>query len=407
MMYLFKLARRTARLRALPLIGLGLAVAGCDGEHLTNSTEPEATPSAETPTALFSVGFRGGIPFGTWALPTSWFGDTYNGAVRNIGPGELLSELAAIKARGGRVILAMAGNESNFRDGQGHFDLAMWKDRIDRFRSVNFDSYIEDGTVMGHYVIDEPNDPHNWGAPIPGQTLETMAAYSKQIWPKMATIIRVEPKYLAQYGNIYHNLDAAWAQWVSNRGDAADYIQGQVSIAQNLGLMLVTGVNISLGISGQYEVPANTLLSVGSALLANSYPCAFISWTFDQNYLTRADIRNTMATLSQKAESHANRSCLKGGSSGGGGDPPPPLPGINGIVLSATKALVSGDQVVRLAWQGAAGTSVRLFVNGAYRRTTANDGQGTAYPHRAGQYSYKICEVNSTRCSNSVAVTIK
>jgi hypothetical protein len=46
-------------------------------------------------------------------------------------------------------------------------------------------------------------------------------------------------------------------------------------------------------------------------------------------------------------------------------------------------------------------------VNGEYRRTTANDGQATAYPHRAGQYSYKVCEVNSSRCSNSVGVTIK
>src|SRR5690349_14358059 len=97
MTYLFKLAQRTARLRALPLIGLGLALAGCNGDHLTSTSEPEATPSSQTPTALFSVGFRGGIPFGIWALPTSWFGDTYNGAVRNIMPGDLLSELAAIK----------------------------------------------------------------------------------------------------------------------------------------------------------------------------------------------------------------------------------------------------------------------------------------------------------------------
>ena len=400
MTYLFKLARRTARLRALPLIALGVALAGCDTDRLTNSSElgtPASEPATLTP--AFAVGFRGGIPFGTWALPTDMFGDTYNGAVRNIDPSLLLSELAAIKARGGRVILAMAGHEDNYKDGANHFNLSMWKQRIDRFRGVNFNSFIDDGTVMGHYIIDEPNDPANWGnQPVPGTMVEELAAYSKSIWPKMATVVRVEPTYLAKWSG-YQALDAAWAQWVTNRGDPGDYLQGQAAVAQKLGISLVTGLNIRKGAPNQQELSASTVLSAGSALLANAYPCAFISWEYTADYLARSDIKSAMGQLSNKAEAHPARSCLRGG--------PVTLPGIKGIALTATRVIVNNKQVVYLKWAGGAASRMDVYRNGAYRTTTRNDGLAKSYPQRAGQYTFKVCDAGKTRCSNSSTVTIR
>jgi hypothetical protein len=410
MTYLFKLAQRTARLRALPLLALGAALAGCDTDRLTNSSDPSvpASEPATQPAPAFAVGFRGGIPFGTWALPDNMFGEIYNGAIRNIGPGELLSELAVIKARGGKVILAMAGNEENFKDGAGHFSFSLWKDRIDRFRSVNFNSYIDDGTVMGQYMIDEPNDPVNWGSPVPGTMLEQMATYSKSIWPKLATIVRVEPDYLASWSG-YHNLDAAWAQWVTRKGDPADYIRGQVATAQKLGLTLVTGLNIRKGAPDRQPLTASQVLSAGSALLAADYPCAFISWEYDADYLARSDIRSAMTQLSQKAENHSAHSCLRGGSTGGGGGGGGgvPLPGIKGIALTATRVVVNSEQVVYLKWVGASTTNIDVYRNGELRRTTRNDGFARSYPQRAGQYTFKICDAGKTRCSNNSTVTIK
>jgi hypothetical protein len=408
MTYLFKLAQRTARLRALPLLLAAAAVAGCDTDRLTNSSDPAAPAGdpATQPSPSFATSFRGGIAFGTWALPTNMFGDIYNGAMRNISPGELLSELAAIKARGGKVILAMAGQEDNFKDGAGHFSFSLWKGRVDRFRAVNFNSYIDDGTVIGHYMIDEPNDPFNWNdQPVPGTMLEQMATYSKSIWPKLATVVRVEPKYLAQWSG-YHNLDAAWAQWVTNRGDAADYIQGQVAIAQKLGLMLVTGLNIRKGAPNQQPLSANVVQSAGSALLANGYPCAFLSWEYEPDYLARSDIKAAMAQLSQKAEAHAARSCLGGGSvdGGGGGGDPITLPSIKGMVLTATKA---APHLVYLKWTGATARMVDVYRNGMLRTTTRNDGLAKSYPQRAGQYTFKVCNAGTTSCSNTSTVTIK
>jgi hypothetical protein len=402
MTYLFKLARRTARQRVLPLIALAASVAACDADRLTNSSEDATVTTGEPiaiPIPLFATGFRGGIPFGTWALPTSEFGPVYNGAMRNIDPKVLRSELATIKERGGKVILAFAGNERHYRDGQHHFSLSMWKSRVDRFKSVDFNSFLDDGTIIGHYIIDEPNDAANWGGqPIPGTMVETMAAYSKQLWPKMATIARVEPSYLAETGGAYRFLDAAWAQYVTRKGEPGDFLRRNVADAQKLGLALVTGLNITKGSPTGGEMSASLVQSAGSTLLADAYPCAFISWEYRENYMSRSDIKAAMANLSQKAESHAMRSCSSA---------PISLPGVKGIVLTATKVLQGGEQVVNLAWSGAIGTMVDYYRNGDYRRTIRNDGSAKAYPHRAGTYSYKICDAGKTRCSNTASVTIK
>ena len=107
MTYLFKLARRTACQRALPLIALTAALAACNTDQLApNSDEPEVISLSEpapvaTSTAApsFSSTFAGGIPFGTFAQPTEAFGSVLNGAKMNIAPDVMLRTLAEIKAR--------------------------------------------------------------------------------------------------------------------------------------------------------------------------------------------------------------------------------------------------------------------------------------------------------------------
>ena len=93
--------------------------------------------------------------------------------------------------------------------------------------------------------------------------------------------------------------------------------------------------------------------------------------------------------------------CLRGGSG------PVTLPGIKGIALTATRNVVNNKQVVYLKWAGAAASMVDVYRNGAYRRTTPNDGFARSYPQRPGQYTFKICDAGKTRCSNNSTVTIR
>jgi hypothetical protein len=205
----------------------------------------------------------------------------------------------------------LAGNERYYKDSDGHFSLTKWKARVDRFRRVNFSSYINDGTIIGHYLIDEPHDAANWnGRTIPGATLEEMAKYSKGIWPGMVTVVRSWPDYLDNFSVSYHYLDAAWAQYSYRFGDPSSFISSNVSKARGKGLALIVGLNVIKGGNPKgTNMTATEVKSWGSTLLSSSYPCAFISWQYNTTYLSSSSIKDAMMTLRNKAENRSFKTC--------------------------------------------------------------------------------------------------
>ncbi|MFL5495524.1 MAG: hypothetical protein ACJ8DC_14165 [Gemmatimonadales bacterium] len=264
----------------------------------------DVTPAANV--SLSTTSFAGGIPIGTFALPVSTYGSRYNGGSRNPSPSGVLHDLADIKARGGRVVLNLSGNPRYFKDASGHFSLDKWKQRVARFKGVNLSTYINDGTIIGHFLLDEPNDPANWnGRPVSSSTVDQMAQYSKQLWSGLTTIVRTEPSY---FGTV-HYLDAAWAQYVYRKGSADNYISRNVNDARNRGLQLVIGMNLLKGGPNGSKMSASEIKSWGTTLLNNSYSCAFISWTYDDNYLSNSSVKDAMDALRNKAENHSSKSC--------------------------------------------------------------------------------------------------
>ena len=128
-------------------------------------------------------------------------------------PDQLVARaLAAIKSRGGKIVLMLAGSQPYYKDADGHFSLSKWKERIDRFRKIDFSSYVNDGTLIGHYLIDEPYDPANWnGRPVSGVTLDEMARTAS---PSGRTFRpSFGPSRYLEWAP-YRYLDAAWAQYV-------------------------------------------------------------------------------------------------------------------------------------------------------------------------------------------------
>jgi hypothetical protein len=324
MTYTFKLSRRLARFRAPLLTALALAWSGCNG---ADSFDPESgsptggSAQPDAPPILASSSFAGGIPFGYSDMPSTAFGDRYNGALQNNWPEYVMDELAAAKARGGKVALTFVGNNQYYKDASGHFSLTKWKERVDRFRKVNFSAYVTDGTIIGHFMIDEPNDPTNWnGQAVSPATVDEMARYSKSIWPNLPTLVRTEPSFFPSNPKY---VDAAWAQYLSRRGDVGDYIRRNVADAQSRGLALVVGMNIIKGGDPNgTPMTASEIQSWGSALLSSSYPCAFISWPYDTKFLSTSGMASAMDVLRQKAENRSSKSC-RGDSQTPSPDPTP------------------------------------------------------------------------------------
>ena len=442
--------------RALPLLALALAAGACDRPDLTEpQTSVDLVADAPEAVAFASSNFRGGIPFGVFHLPKEQYGTTYNGSLGNIYPKYLIEYLEAARRTGTKVMLSFPGSEGNFQNSNRSFSMSKWRSQVDRFKDVKFLSYVEDGTVIGHYILDEPHDPANWGGrTISPKTIEEMAKYSKDRWPTLPTIVRSWPDYLK--GHKYKYLDAAWAQYSERHGPVADFIRENVRDAKASGLALVVGVNqlgggSKKGLRGyyadRYSMNASELEAWGSVLLGDSYPCAFISWKYDSRYMGRSDIKTAMSRLAQKAKSRSSKSCRAGataeaeappaeepdtetppvtepeepdtqvppviepeGETPAGGNELPPTGGTpTGIELKVSAKADKRTHRMTLTWSGANGSRVDVYRNGAYRLSTENDRKYTNLRDYRGKatYVYKICEKGTAKCSNQVTVTVQ
>ena len=300
---MIRIPKRASLLALFLLTGLG-----CESsDRLSSPTTDNGLAAARAPTS------SQGIPFGMFAQPISWYGPTYTGGHLNpVRPESLLTRLAAIKAAKGRVVLALAGGPAGYTKSDGTFDLALWKSRVSRYNYtvVDFSSYVRDSTILGNYLIDEPNCVSCWGGqPIPQGTVEAMAEYSKSLWPNMTTIARADPTWLAAFSGQYVHLDAGWAQYVMRKGDVNTYLSQNVAAAQSKGLGLVIGLNLLGGGLNKERLTATQLKDFGSVLLGSSKACAFISWQYNADYLALSDIQSAMALLSKKAARHVQTPC--------------------------------------------------------------------------------------------------
>jgi hypothetical protein len=236
-------------------------------------------------------------------------------------PSNILSWLSGARAKGARVVVKLCkGRDSYVKNADGTFSLSKWKTLVGRYQSVSLNPYIADGTILAHFLIDEPHRADRWGGKaISPATLEAMAQYSRQLWPSMTTTVGEEPRWLASSTVTYVYLDAAFAQYTSNKGGAADWIAAEVSAAKGKGLGLLVGMNVLDGgngssriaglTQGKYAMSASEIRSYGSALLAQGYGCGFFNWMLDADYYGRSDIKSAMSDMSAKARSHAKTSC--------------------------------------------------------------------------------------------------
>jgi hypothetical protein len=314
----FEDCRYMIRSKKSLLIIVFSSVAACQNSDRlgpSDETQPAAAPE-------FAVVPPEGIVFASFALTPAQMNTVHTGAVRGMSPSALLSYLSSVRDKKGRVLLNFAGEARNT---DGTFSLTKWKSLIDRYKTVNFSSYVSDGTLIGHFLVDEPHFRSRWGGKIiPQATVEAMAKHSKQIWPSMHTIVNAPLSWLAErtvdVPTTYTYLDAGWALFrASTSTSPTQWAANQVTLAKRKGLGVFAGLNVldggngSSGFHGNYPkswaMSASELRSYGSALLAQSYVCGFAMWKYSSAYYDRADIKSAMGELSSKARNHAKTSC--------------------------------------------------------------------------------------------------
>jgi hypothetical protein len=259
-----------------------------------------------------------GIPYGPAQQPPETLGPEFTGTIYCAIPDSVLIALEAARRAGVRVFLSLVGSDDNAHDENGYFSLDKWKQRIDRFRGMDLTSYMNDGTIIAHRLLDEPADPTNWnGKIVTLDQIEAMAQYSKEIWPTLPAVIRAWPAYVKDYS--WHYLDAVWAQYTARFGPIDAFIANNVRDAQAAHLGLIGGLNLLNGGSstsgipgrgkGKYGMSASEITSWGSTFLSEPYICAFMMWEYDANYLSHSDIKQALVQLTDKARSHPSKDC--------------------------------------------------------------------------------------------------
>lgn len=257
------------------------------------------------------------MPIGPAQEPVSEWTTEFNSTVYVASPKTLIDDLEIARRLGLRIFVSFTGSSTNLTDGNG-FSIEIWKKRMDRFRHLDLTPYINDGTIIGHFLLDEPSDPSNWdGKVVPQALVEEMAEYSKEAWPTMITMIRAWPDYLE--GGSYPHLDAVRVQYHVRFGDIDAFIRKNAQEARDLGLALIGGLNVTKGGGtqsglppyeiGRYPMNASQVRTFGSKYLAEPSVCGFVLWDYRSDYFQRPEIKAAMADLSRQAASLPNRPC--------------------------------------------------------------------------------------------------
>ena len=340
-----------ARLIAL-ILACSLSTAGCGGGEALATSEPPETPGP-TPTQPLppdptplpppdptppppdptppppppsppppppgQAPVHVGMAFGPAQEPMSNWGPEFNSTVYTARPDSILGDLAAARRANLRLFVSFTGNEQYNRDENG-FSLTKWKQRVDRFRGMDLSPFLADGTIIGHFIMDEPSDPKNWnGHVVALADIAEMARYSKEVWPTMPTVIRAWPEFLE--GRQYPDLDAVRVQYHVRLGDLEEFIRDNVRRARGLNLRLVGGLNVLNGggsdsgmpMRGERRYPMNPaqLREWGRRYLTEPDLCAFVLWEYEEGYFAIPEVQAALAELSRQAAALPERSCLR------------------------------------------------------------------------------------------------
>jgi hypothetical protein len=316
-----------AGLAALLVLGLAcrddVQLPSAPAEEPAESAAAPLAPEAGLPAVLDTRSRLPGLVFASFGMGNESLDKVHTGWMAGgaLDPKNILSKLSGARARGGRVVIKLSmGRDRYVKNADGTFSLTKWKSLVSRFKSVNLGPYIADGTIIGHYLIDEPHRAQRWGGrAISHTTLEEMAKFSKELWPQMTTIVRVAPSWLASAPFSLKYVDAGWTQYRASHGDAAKWVASETRAAERAGLGLVVGMNVLDGGDGssrqrgytrsKWAMSASEIRKYGSAMLGSQRACGFFNWTHDSDFYNRSDIRSAMAEVSSKARSHARTSC--------------------------------------------------------------------------------------------------
>lgn len=127
-----------------------------------------------------------------------------------------------------RALVALTGAKRNYSDAKGCFQLALWKQALDRQDPARIQTLVDQDVLKGLYAIDEP---HDWACGPSFEDIDAACAYANQKWPKLACGVNAPPAWLKPGAGKLKHLGFLFFQYANNRGDPGAWIKKQLADA--------------------------------------------------------------------------------------------------------------------------------------------------------------------------------
>jgi hypothetical protein len=235
-----------------------------------------------------------GIPFGPSRMDIT-IDYPFNASLYyRVHDGDEEEELSFLKASGYRGSLYIAGSRSRYMNPDKTLNVDMWKAEVDKFDVAIIQRYIDDGTLVAHYALDEPHVAGIWGGQdVPPEDVDELACYSKSKWPNLPVLIRTHPGWAANEEGAAHDFQCVdiWvAQYRSMKGPVDEYVAQNVADAAAIGAQLYGALNPigggdgSSGVRSPYDsekwmMSADELRTYGAAWM-NAPIAGFSIWNW-------------------------------------------------------------------------------------------------------------------------------
>jgi hypothetical protein len=169
-------------------------------------------------------------------------------------------------------------------------------------------------TILGLNLADDYGCLTCWGGKAITQAqIAEWAAYTRTRLPGLPLGVRVTPDWVEKHPPLAQQLDYAWAQYATRKGDPQAYFDRAAAIGQRLGLKVVMGVNLENCYAAGTSTPctAADLARFGGLAVRHPASCAFVSWRYDATTWARADVRAVWEELLAVARGRAGAECRK------------------------------------------------------------------------------------------------
>ena len=263
-----------------------------------------------------------GFAAGLSAWPTeNYCGGMMSGTMQQVDPKAVLERLQLAARCGVRVVLVPPRRLLTAdRQPAGRFSVDSAKRFTDLYAAVLPPDTLRKyrSTVLGLNLADDYGCVQCWGGrAITQAEIAEWAAYTRTRLPGVPLGVRVTPDWVAGNPRLASELDYAWAQYATRKGDAKTYYDRAATLAEQLGLRVVMGVNVEHCYEGDSAPcsPAD-LERFGTLALNHTASCAFINWRYDAATWEQPEIRNVWEQLARAARARPAQECRRAAAGG-------------------------------------------------------------------------------------------